>query len=460
MTPDDSTKIDSEVTAWALKTESYIPGGSSLLIRSAPSVWEFTKYWMPPILEAAPHMPIEKRLLTFFELNWRLEVCALPLFENVVNMITSCLEAINPFPDQSLIPHAQLQLSAANVHRTEPTWVDIKRCWIALSFAVLRFRREERRHDEFARWATRMEHIPLLSSDNRARICYERCLYALGEMDDESARNSLMSWPDSTADPVWQLRKAAVLTEIGEVREARSITERVITRLRTGLRQTTEDIPLLSREGWAMILMHGMLQLEWMSGQGRPPDERGRWDRLSRLACNPWTELDALRSRLSQPVPVPKESPHQRMRFQPGTVTSTVAFAESASSRNRLQAYQYMRLVEDGPLPPSVGNVTLSEKNLKAAAEWFIPYDPVRTQTLACRLLDSGDDAIDAYLSRHRVASLPQNVIDDFFRISIRTIEAVQKSAIYAGRPVTEVEALGRRSPTTGSSLRWKSSAA
>jgi hypothetical protein len=392
------------------------------------------------IIDEVPRLPLERRILTVFEVNWRLETCLLPLFQDLASIVIACLKSINPFPDETIVPRATLQLSADNVHRTELAWPEIRDCWIALAFAIVRYLREERKQGEFDQWTGQLGQLPLLSSDQAARLCYEKSLYALGEMDDESVHNQLAVWPEATADPAWQLRRAGILAEIGELREARSIAERTLTKLRTGLRHTTNDIPLLSREGWAMLLLHSLSVHDWAHGRGNQIDYRGRWEQLSRLGCDPWSELEELDSLLNQPVPRPKASPSQRARFQPGVYTSTLVFLEAFFDR-LIPAYQHMRLMEEGPYPPNVGRTAAGGKLLQFAAEWLIPYDPVRAQTAACRLLDKS--TIEGYLSRHRVAWLSLNDVERFFQLSVRTIEAVQRSAFSSGR--RDNEALVKR---------------
>ncbi len=91
------------------------------------------------------------------------------------------------------------------------------------------------------------------------------------------------------------------------------------------------------------------------------------------------------------------------------------------SSAQLAPTYQFMRLSEEAPYPPAIGNVGLSAKRLKSVAEWFIEHDPVRTRTLVLRLRDK--DLTDTYLSRHRIAALPPDLLDPFHELAAHALD-------------------------------------
>ena len=424
-----ATAVQSEVAAWK-QNRNLFPGWliAPHLIRE--HLWTFTRWWIPEIVRVLPELPLEVRLFVLEGLNWRLDTALIPLWAEVAPAVATCLESINPFPGEIDLPQAELILKKENVDQIKPGWGVIRKAWLELAFAVLRFHREERRRSDFDRWSERLNGITVSLSvaDCRSRLCYERCLYALAEMDDASVRDLLKQWPDTTSDAVWAVRKAGIVAELGGLKEAISLAEPRLAKLREGLRHTTNQIPDLSREGWTMLLLRGLLSsISFSDGSGDVPDERGRWEQLSRDRCNPWIELDFFDSRLDQPVPMPAPVTSRRASFQPGAYSQS--FSVSGTWIDKLlPAYQYMRLVEEAPYPPRCRFVTLSEKPLKTIAEWFIIHDPVRTQSLLCRLLDEG--LIDTYFSRHRVASLSADVVENFVKVAQRAVEQALPDSI------------------------------
>ena len=85
---------------------------------------------------------------------------------------------------------------------------------------------------------------------------------------------------------------------------AEKFADEGLGRIRSGIDPSGNDLWMLSREGWAMLLASGLKQAR-LSGPGKPLDAinaelglfDGRWKQLDRLKCNPGPELDDLRLR-------------------------------------------------------------------------------------------------------------------------------------------------------------------
>lgn len=64
--------------------------------------------------------------------------------------------------------------------------------------------------------------------------------------------------------------------------------------------------------------------------------------------------------------------------------------------------------------------MTVSEKKLVTVGEWLVTADPVRTETVLCRTADKS--LINQYFSRHRVAALSAEAVEQFQRIARQAI--------------------------------------
>ena len=96
----------------------------------------------------------------------------------------------------------------------------------------------KRETDAFETMHARLGRLGEQVGDVRARWCYERCLFAFGEMDDDSAVRALDQWPVETHDIFWSVRKAAVLAEIGRTEQALELCGIALAKLREGLADT------------------------------------------------------------------------------------------------------------------------------------------------------------------------------------------------------------------------------
>ncbi|MCL4207064.1 MAG: hypothetical protein KJ000_31665, partial [Pirellulaceae bacterium] len=306
---------------------------------------------------------------------------------------------------------------AAMLHPT------VRVMWKELAFAVLRFHREERHHGHFNEWLDRLVEAEPLSNDERSRLCYERALLALGDLDDDRALNSLADWSDNCRDPIWTVRKASVYAELGELDQAASLATEALNKFRHNTSQRATDIANLSREGWTMCLLYNIAWSRHFESRSRsvPQLPKGRLAQLSQVQCNPQSELEWFESRLDQPAPVTPPRVTQKPGFEPGERRTTYHGGDQGLAKMLGVAYQFMRLSEEAPYPPAIGNVSLSGKRLRNVAEWFIEHDPVRTRTLVLRLRDR--DLTGSYLSRHRIAALPPDVLDEFHDLAAHALD-------------------------------------
>ncbi len=229
-------------------------------------LWRQTQGWIPAIVQQLAALNIQQQLEALFELNWRLEAAFIPIWNNLIPAYKQVHEAINPFPkDISDLPSATIVLSDAT--SSEVDWSAVRERWLAVTFGLLRYYREERQAEAFEALHARLGQISNMDGDSKARWCYERCLFAFGEMDDASAFDATGRWPQYTRDPFWSVRRAAVLAELGRTEQALEATEATLARLRDGLSDIAEHIPGLSREGWAMWLAMGLRSNQrWRAG--------------------------------------------------------------------------------------------------------------------------------------------------------------------------------------------------
>ncbi len=393
-----------------------------------------TKHWVPYYVKHGTSLSKLEHLSFLFELNWRLEIALVPIWNDLIVPIQKALAALNPFPE-SLKDFPQEAISPM----TDPTsdWHSLREQWTMLALGLLRLYREERETDQFQIWHKRLAGIPELQSSSKARLNYEFCLYSLSQMDDEAVTRNLSQWPASVNDSQWHIRRAGLLAEIGRPDDALAVVESILKFQRLGSADTVADIPWLSREGWALNLRSGLrFNISHRSGNPQWYSDHEA-DRLSMIyrfrqlrpfGADPEDVKEFLGNQLQQPPPIENSSVTYQAGFEAGRVTRTTNFGGESPSDKLLPAYQFMRLCEESGIPPIAGNVILFEKTLIRAAEWFREtVEQVRTQSLMFRLLS--DQVTTEYLSRHRIAALPIEQIQRWRSMAIGTIKAALPGA-------------------------------
>jgi hypothetical protein len=359
------------------------------------------------------------------------------------------LEKVNPYPEAFDSPQAALKVD--DVNRDKLPWETIRNRWGHLALAVLRYHREERHTAEFEKWTARLEAAFKYEPENLTRLSYEKCLFHLGMSDEASVRADLKSWPEQQQDPMWLARKAAVLIEIGEIQEATPLADNALRVVR-GRRKDPNDFASMSREGWIMLLMYGLENHRWFSGQGSEPTHRGRWEYLKRYRCDPWAELEFFDERLKRLSLKVAPAVSRTFGFHPRTVTRSHHLGGDVGPDLR-PAYQMMRLAEEAGCPPYFSHTTFIGSKLETIAGFFADTDPVRTHTLLCRL--DSTDVVKRYLTRHRVAALSADFLKELTDVAVAKIARNEPKATGSERDPNDQPAarLARKRLATGLEL-------
>ncbi|MGC2162034.1 MAG: SIR2 family protein, partial [Silvibacterium sp.] len=139
--------------------------------------------------------------------------------------------------------------------RSDEYWVDrASRDCVAL--ALLRTAREERDVAAFTEWKAYFEKQPNTESDTAASLCYQECLWARDELDFQTLRKRLQKL--SGSDPLWRVRRGALLCELGDFREARRELVNCIREIREHYYRDRGTVWTISRLAWAQFVSRGI----------------------------------------------------------------------------------------------------------------------------------------------------------------------------------------------------------
>ena len=237
----------------------------------------------------------------------------MPLITSLADAIKACLETIHPFAERAEPFRASPPVTPETLDGFP--WAALRAQWIALAFAPSRYNREERQHDAFSLWATRLEMLIARVPRARARLCYERCLQALGRMD-EGAGRAVAQWPSEEHDPSGQYGRARVRRTRGTARGegARPMRRCSASEPRPKGRTTSPHCPAKVRRCcWSR-------PWNWSDGfaRGHSPATGVAGQHLARLGCDPWAELERLKASLACEVPRQDPPVARRPGFLPG----------------------------------------------------------------------------------------------------------------------------------------------
>ena len=359
-----------------------------------------TRAWQPTILQVLSGLSIVERLDAIRELVWRHEITLEPMTSDLESAAQDAMSSISGAqPDNGTTGshNVSSQIRAASRE-------------IALSLAtVARHRLDESMFIERIETATQfLDDNP----DVGHRIHHERCLWSALSLDFEALDGLLTDWNTENCDPMWMLRKAALLSEAGRHEEAVKLTEQAIADVR---RFPVDDRSVAgpSREGWALW---STIDYESRSQVLK------RWNELASRNCDAYAEMadvsKALASKGDSSTPPP---------FDLGTVRE--GWSLRFETGNRLaSAFRAIRLSEVAGLPAAAPQAfpprATGADILQLAAEHLVKSNPELAIRLVLRSCTyDKDKSLMRVLSRNHLALVPDDAVQRLVKDCIRVID-------------------------------------
>jgi len=370
--------ISTLLVTWKRKREEY-PGWIIAPKKSRRNIWQYTEYWIDPIFSLLGQLDSPDDLLILYELNWRLEHALVPVFPDWGNRIATVLLKYNPFP--SLVSIVESGIRPDKNEYATLDWENISDSWVELVFVLVKNARREQNEEEFNIWMNRLDKLIDKHVDWRNKWCFEKCQFYLARLDKEKVQDALGKWSVNFSFPFWEIKRASVLAELGEIKEAEEVAETALSKIREQIKPHCEDYRTLSEEGWAMHLLKAIKVNNNNLGKETEVLYRERLEKLGTYLCDPWTEIEALALKLKGPFPKPKRysdflNKETKKEFDPGRTTTT-AFLQSGYSFERyLPAFSYMLMMEESGSPFRCGRYLMHSDTTVRAAKWVNTYFP------------------------------------------------------------------------------------
>lgn len=358
-------------TTWSQNRQEY-PGWVVCPKKNRDNLWRYTEKWIEPVLCSIENLPSPDKLLLLYELNWRLETTLTPLFTDWIEKIIPIIESFNPYPTLVEITNATVTPKKEEFRKLD--WKLIGECWVELAFALVREARENHDESQFQLWIENLRNVVKIHTVWQARWFYEQCLFYLFRLDQENVRTTLEQWPITPDLPFWEVKRASLLAELGDLKEAERIAQAALTGIRSRLKPYSEDYILLSQEGWAMLLLQTIQYNNLNFEEDFVGQYRARWQKLETYQCNPFFEMETLSLIVDRPPPTPKPEKEIKRGFEPGYRSVSYHWSSLPSIYNFLPAFAFLRIFEEGGLPIKCGRVVNFSKVLVTSTKWTAPF--------------------------------------------------------------------------------------
>jgi len=287
---------------------------------------------------------------------------------------------------------------------SHPVIVDVD---LLCEFAVALMRRARLCQDEQAvlKWEEYVNQLASTSDEARMEIKYQKCLFERDQLKllELSDSASLLESPE----PIWMLRRAGLLTEVGLHGQATKLIRDAETELERRYRLDHASLWVKARLGWAGWISHGTYTASLQT-----PNEAPKVREFKDLLIDPPGEIERIDVRATEIyADLRKKDTHFEPLFEPGHYReSSKQVSETIDNSAAATFYQLDQLMEIVGLPIRTSNVNFCATTVQAVAkitylrtiDWYI--------WLIRGLHSHYDKDFDVYFSRIAVAQLNDEV--------------------------------------------------
>ena len=372
-----------------------------------------TREWAPHVLDALADMAPIERLCALRELLWRWNIQLEPM---------SALEPVwLRLEDAVRDVMRRIDCQAVEIDGNpapEADWFGIFESWIAVASALLTATRFRFDSKEFEQLVSILTPLADKHEELRHHIPNELCLRAVYLPDYAKMEKILEDWNTDDADPVWMMRKAALLFEIGHEDKAEELNTAALASIRT-VSLDDPGVAHLSYEAWALFCAGTTLGNEeyWQATIER----QRRWDELTNVKCNAGLELHYYAEAIKG-----ERTPDKGQPFDLGIVWKEgISFSQKEYLR-WTACHRALRVADVAGLPPSVRRVDTASSMLSLAAIGLTPHEPELAARVAVRAAkDEKTEMLNSVLSRVRVASISKEAANRLIQDCILGIDFI-----------------------------------
>lgn len=405
----DPLELIKQYKIWK-KTRMDYPGWVIAPKENREILLRYTEHWINPTFQIIKDIERPMDLFIVYEINWRLEKSLIPLFSLWINQIIAVIKAYNPFP--KIITNEEAVIKPDSTDYINFDWAEIGKCWVDLVFRLIKTYRQDMDRENFNKWMELIKNIVSQNEEWQARWYFEKCLFYLMSLNQKMLAQSIKEWPTDFSLPFWEVKRASILAELGEMEKAKEIAEKALIEIRGKIRHQTSDYLFLSQEGWAMTLLQAISLNEVGSDREHLEIYRNRWEKLITYKCNPWIEIDTFRLVLRVPL---RKKPNNEttISFDPGIIATSFYVGNQLDFSDLKSAFAFLLLFEEAALPMKCGIVSMFSEPTINAAKRIYPSASVWAISSMIRCDDQKE--IEGWFSRIRVASLSSEQVNYLF---------------------------------------------
>ena len=305
-----------------------------------------------------------------YEYTWRLNKCLRPIFRRDLGAYEKTVLKFNPFPEIVHLDDGEIVYSDQ-----EPDYEKLKYIWLELLLDMLRAYRENGQFDNAQKVIQILNDLSkCLTKEQSAKYKCEIVRYYMFQLKVGETKKALDNWPRDISLPEWEIKRAGILMELGDVSQAFKIISDELAYIRKG---NTTEINYYKISIEAYLKMIAFLAKRVLNINDR------EFAIEKNEIYNPNLEINWFEALLKEQ---PKTE-YEKETFDLNIITRTII---SSKDKSYIEAYQFVRYVEEIGIPFNCNHHFILPKNAGIEAiRRIAPYSVLWSMILQVKIGDN-----------------------------------------------------------------------
>ncbi len=339
-----------------------------------------------------------------YEYNWRMNKCLLPIEKSKINIYERILAKTNPFADTFTLTQIDVKYIKEN-----EDWHIVRQKWIDIYVDVIRAYRENGLFSKFDTALVNLNTIlSLLTSEQKAKINCEKVRKLLFELNVKDAKVTLSKWPKDVSLPAYELQKAGLYMELGDVGQAYKILVDELNYVRKGPNKEINHFKITIEAYLVSLANYAKQSLDLIEGKIEEETKIKYSEKF-----DAYSEIRLFEALLKEETP--KE--YEKEEFDLNRVTRTI----TSSNTSFKEAFQFARLFEEIGRPFNCNRVVSSKAACSEAVRRINPFSPAWSLILQIKNNDSKNN--DKVWSREIISGMTNEEIENYAQLCISAIK-------------------------------------
>lgn len=339
-----------------------------------------------------------------YEYNWRMNKCLVPIAKSNINIYENILAQANPFIDVFALTENDVKYIKEAVD-----WHIVCKKWIDIYIDIMRAYRENGYFDKFNVALANLTSISgSLSAEQKAKINCEKVRKLLFELNIRDAKIALSEWPKDISLPAYEMQKAGLFMELGDVAQAYKILLDELNYVRKGPNKEINYFKITIEAYLVLLARYAKQSLDFMRSRVEEETEikySGKFDA--------YAEIRLFEALLKEEAP--KE--YEKEEYDLNRITRTI----TSSNTGHKEAFQFIRLFEEIGRPFNCNHVVSSKTACSEAIRRINPFSPIWALILQIKNNDVKKD--DKVWSREIISEMTNEEIENYAQLCISSIK-------------------------------------